>query len=375
MAELTDFYIQAVGSAVEPCTVEVTDITTYPYHTYDRDEVALALFYDDADFAGPNYTGALLNNPNQFGTPAVWGIGPFTDELISVRVFVVMIWIADVYPAGAVVHYNGQFYYTVAGAGAGDVPGVDVTWTLITVANQAEIDAAFAVFTANPTLIWGVNGWSDAEYQVLCGAAEADPSTLVKTSCYHYTLTDNTGTNDIKYVTVYAYGNSTALISTTLDPTQGTTLEIDLTTYGDGVYLVEFGNDDPAVDASDEWTDTFVIYEYCGVWECYQGLFTAIMCGAYNPCCNTCDPALLEKYIRYREALNMMTGLMLSVIAYINVERVKYLGIFDIDDTREGYISRVSDYLVKLKELASSCGICNPTSEESSIDSPCSNCN
>jgi hypothetical protein len=371
MALLTDFFIEAVAGN-EPCTIQINDITPYPWGPFDYNQIATVMFYDDANFAGPTYTGGQLGNLNQYGLPGSWTIGSVPDGLYYIRVFVVTVWTVPLgtYPLNSVVFYNGQFWHANNVGGTAQTPDrLSVDWDMILVGTPANIATAFGYFMGDALAAPGKAGYVNDTYQVDCQANYSP--TLTKMSCYHYTFEDISGLGYTQTINVYAYGSSTVLATYTLDPAVATTVDIDITTWGDGVYTIVVTVDTGA----SEYELVYRIYEWCALWSCYQRLLQAVMCGQYNPCCNTCDPALIETNRRYREALNMMQAFVLSIWAYTNVEQVKYLGIFGNSDEQDAYVSRVADMIAEAKAISQACGVCNPTSEEGSVDSPCANCN
>jgi len=375
MALLTDFFITAQNGP-EPCTIAVSDITPYPYDGLPITEYGVVMFYDIAAFAGAPYTGASLSNMNYYGVPCTWTIPPIGNETVTIQVFVVSIWTNPApggwYPVDWVCTYNGQFWHSNGLANHDAVPGVDPVWDIITIGTPADLTQAYTWFYnfCSPLIAMGKNGYVQTTFDINCGNNYTP--TLTKISCYNYRMEDLSGLGYVQTITLTAYGSSTVLATYTLDPAISTTVDIDISQWGDGVYNISVSADTGTEEIN---VGTFRIYEWCSLWACYQRLFQDVMCGAYNPCCNTCDPALIETQKRYRETLNMMSGFVMSIMAYINVEQVYYLGIFGTDDLQDSYVHRVSDMITKAKEISQSCGICNPVSTEGSIDSPCSNCN
>jgi hypothetical protein len=370
MALLNDFFIEAVPGN-EPCTIQVNDITTYPWNTLPVDHVAACMFYDTANFAGPTYTGGNLGNNNQYGVANQWILASVPDDLYYIRVFVVTVWTVPLgtYPLDSVVFYNGSFWHCNNVGGTAQTPDLlSVDWDQILIGTPALVATAYGYFINDALAAAGKAGYRDDQYEVDC-QAEYSP-TLTKMSCYHYTFEDISGLGYTQTITVMAYGSTTVLATYTLDPAVATTVDIDLTAFGDGVYNIVVTVDTGA----SEYELYYRIYEWCALWSCYQRLLQAIMCGQYNPCCNTCDPALIETNRRYRETLNMMTAFVFSIAAYVNVEQVKYLGVFGNDDLQDAYVHRVADMIAEAKAISIACGVCNPTSEEGSVDSPCANC-
>lgn len=365
MPLLTNFYL---GAALDDlCQIIVTDNNTYPYSGYDLDDLGIALFYDVAAFAGPTISGADLSSPNQGGVNAVWTIPTSPGYVYNIRAFLAPVWDSTaLYAAGSIVYYNGNFYYSAAGAAVGDNPLSAATWVVIPSSTPAEIAAAYALFVVADgagTLV----GYADANALASC-----DILTMTKTSCNNYHIKYN-GSSNVSGLQVYPYGDPTDLIYDEDFSPFTTDTEWDITVPGDGVYVVKIR--EGYFPPPKPLTTTYyyaVIYEYCSLWNCYQAIFQALTCGQYNPCCSTCDPETLKKMDNYRQALNIMTGYMFNIFMYINIDRAYFNGVFDINTDREAYVARVNDYITKANSLMVECGWCTQISSES--DSPCANC-
>lgn len=368
MPELNNFFIQ---SQLDPsCNIEVTDITDYPWGAFARDEVALFFFYDKNGLT-IDIDGAIDSNANQYNQQMTFTIVPVNGYTYSIRCYVVPIWAAGIYAAGSIVwdDATNAFYYSAGGATAVQAPSIigTIAWILIDISTQALKNTYWTRFgTADTGGL--LHGYVDETIDVIC-----EDYTLVKTSCNHYTLTDYTGDNITKTVTIWSYELQAYLPTTYTLSSTDDDIDIDLSAYGDGAYQVIISDVSDTVNAV---RTTMIIYEWCSIWSCYQSIFQALVCGVYNPCCNTCDLDTIRQNEKYREQLNIMTGFMLSILAYSNNEIAPNLGIFTVTDgcgNSGDYINRVSDYIIKAKDLIATCGWCNASDVDSDTN-PCINC-
>lgn len=364
MPELNNFFIQS--QLDDRCDIVVTDITDYPWGAYDMDEVALFFFWDKNGLT-ISIDGAEDSNSNQYNNAHASFVIPATiGYTYSIRCYVVPVWSVGAYVAGSIVwsDMTNSFWYTAGGSS--NVPGTSVQWVEIDVSTPALVDTYWTRFETADTAAL-LLGYVDEHIDVVC-----DDYTLTKTSCNHYTLTDNTGNSDTKTITIWSYEDQAYLPTTYTITPPDTTVDIDLSAYGDGAYQVLIASGIETVGSATR----MMIYEWCSIWNCYQSIFQALVCGQYNPCCNTCDLDTIRQNEKYREQLNIISGFILSIIAYSNNEVAPNLGIFEVTDGCGGsgdYASRVADYITKAKDLIASCGWCNASGTDEDVN-PCVNC-
>jgi len=97
----------------------------------------------------------------------------------------------------------------------------------------------------------------------------------------------------------------------------------------------------------------------CTILACGTNLLDTLFQADVDPCCEDCDDDITETMWRQRHDLNQMIYYLGYLLAYINVESVSYLGVFDVDSTRQEYVNRVGDYVDKLLVIADRCGECD----------------
>lgn len=187
-----------------------------------------------------------------------------------------------------------------------------------------------------------------------------------KIDCYKYNIVDNTLSPYYKEVTVKDY-TGTAISTKIMDANH---TELDLSEFRDGVYIVSIAdtNKIQSVEiARGKYTISnekhLVIYEYCGFKACYMQMVKDLLCKDIqciedigNCECKSNQNDDTNK----RLIINKMNALMFSIMAYINVERMRYKGMFIMDETRLGYVMFVGDMMSKLKAMTTECG-CSAT--------------
>ena len=168
-------------------------------------------------------------------------------------------------------------------------------------------------------------------------------------------LTDNSGSSNRKRVTVMDY-QMNVIVQEFIDPSLATTYDIDLTSEGDNVYIVTV-EEELSVNSYDT-SHVLVIYEYCALENCTWFTIDKILCSS-EPCtevCNPCSPESVLQQQKNRQSLNQLIATFGSLMAYIHVERTRYLGIFDYNADRENFVTKIGMLLTKVKHMALQCG-------------------
>lgn len=339
MAFLTDFILSS--SNQDNCsTIVVYDQTDYSTWVSGaaRADCGIALFWSTDGFA-TSY-GDLSNSTDG------WSIVSSSPNTYTINGYIVPVWDGTAVPYinNSIVfsELDNTFYHNSSGGNNSTQPGThaSVGWTALTTSSYS----TFNTHVGSGALDYG---YTSIQEELTC-----DKYTLTKLSCYEYELSFSASTVD-KTITVTKY-NDTALDGwVDITVTAGDlTADIDLATWGDGVYkltIVETGQDDYNI----------IIYELCTILACGTNLLDTLFQADVDPCCEDCDDDITETMWRQRHDLNQMIYYLGYLLAYINVESVSYLGVFDVDSTRQEYVNRVGDYVDKLLVIADRCGECD----------------
>jgi hypothetical protein len=347
-----DFALQAYLN--ENCEIIVQDVTPEYIAPKTRDDYGIAIFTKPSFPAGSDYSCDLSNS-------YTWTLpqpppGSVTLSLIG---FWVENWVTgNNFSQGCITFYQGNFYIALHNLTPSVYnPGVDSgNWSPI---DCSDPNTSFSQFMVALGICSNIDSSDTQRISVEC-----IPITLTKTDCQTYELCNN-GLDNITYG-LEDYRNP----GTYLIPSDQTTFPIVLPGECASIPLTEDGVYVLRVDVG-EVQKCFVLYEYCTIKNCLTSLIDSILCNEWDPCCSTCDKETLEIMKRKRETLNMMIALMGELLSYINMEYAYSLGMFDIDDAREQYISRVAELIAKLKVIVLRCGECSDSSSE---DTPCLNC-
>lgn len=202
-------------------------------------------------------------------------------------------------------------------------------------------------------------------YQLLTTALVADtPATckflLKKLSCYNYRLTVNDTFDEDTLIdyTITTY-DGTAVSTGTVSSDTGY-IDITLPTT-DNVYLL-------SIDATP--SVCYSIYEFCGIESCMENLIRVLICSDVETCQDAledligtgtslnCGELTTEQYEEFRNALNKIKTLYDAILQMVNMERVRYLGVYDCTVERTDYLSRVGKLIKILNYYSTNCGIC-----------------
>jgi hypothetical protein len=259
---------------------------------------------------------------------------------------------SDLFMVSKVVYYKegDAFYY------------FDVTSGTYTILDQSN---DWTSYCTNSTTLYQYN---DTMY-----CEKTSNYVVTKALCHMYYICDRSNNDAIKTWNIYSPSgssmNGTPLLTGTYDPTIENPYLLDLTTLGDGVYILEVD------DGSNLWN--YPIYDFCTTEVCFASMIKDILC-TDTQCVETCDENYIIKDKQKRDALNQMIGLYFMLLAKINAERLEYLGIFTIEPDRTAVLQEVDDMLTKFTEISVRCGICNEvdttTVTTSSIVPPCQSC-
>ena len=376
---VVNFSLQAAGD----CTsVVVTDNTDWSASTLDRDEVGIALFSSQD---GLNWTGDLTN-PGSNTVPAVWYVDAQNQNSLYITSFFVPVWSAGTYVAGSIVLHLGTFYFNGTGASTTGIPGTSTDWDVLTVNDYGTF--------YNSVFNMGLDYWM---YNTQI-ALDCDLTQIWKLSCYNYRIVPNM--EDITIVqggvtynrnwevTLYDYTGQTALGCWVIDRNAGDTY-VDITTPElDGVYIVTIRYQAGAIDGNTcnnveddlQIAYSYPIYEICSLNKCYMSLVQSILCNEMDPCCETCDEDVIRAMELQRLEINKMVMLYFTLLAYLNLERVNYLGVdtfYDFNGNpvnmdRYNLVMQIKDIITKIGEVVGRCGDCNGTQQDT--PNPCKDC-
>jgi len=207
--------------------------------------------------------------------------------------------------------------------------------------------------------------------------------TILKTSCYNYTITNNQ--SDSWAVRVYTFedyknGNPPFIIESL-----GTDLDYDLVLPdGDNVYIIKLSTAstqviiDPEDKTAQDVTNYYmVIYEYCALEQCFQLLLKDLLCNETlcNPNTDCAGNDLMNAEGLKRIEIMKISVLYLEMLMLIHAEQMAYLDKFEFDESREDRLQRANDNIKRIQTILLHCGLCGSVTFGQSNCSPCSSCN
>lgn len=331
--------------------VKIEDVSVYSASPNSRVDFGIAIFVQLPDFS---YDYGLTNYSNS----DPWYISIQNNILYVFDIYQIPTWIADTWVHNQVVWYepDGLFYYVSDPAFviSTEIPGISPKWT--EVPNNL----------TGRTLISGhYTSYACALVRRECPnyslqKVQCDP---VESCCKQWQICDNSGSSYDKEIALFDY-NLNFIAHTVLDTDGPQCHTINIPNQG--VYIVGIKDSGGTLMTDETWEDPnsydefLVIYEYCQLTNCFQYLADQILC-SNDPCaeiCNPCDQSKILLDRNNRLEINKMIALFGTLLGMINAERVKYLGVYDMDVTRADFVSKIGMYFVKINEISIRCGIC-----------------
>lgn len=344
MSYLSDFIITAERS--DDCSsIEISDLTSYPYSTKERDELAIALFWTIDDWT--SVEGYNIENDE------AWSVDLQNNKTFKFRAYLTPIWDSGgTYNAGTngmiLFHYT-EFYQQSLDAPSGEPGAVGTTgWDKLDVgetgiATDEALEALFETALKTGSFDYG---YTDESITISCS-----DFVLSKADDHEWTVTNNSG-NDVNSVELKKYDGEILDDELEFD---GTSLSIDLDIYeggGDGVYILKIAHGSPREDYT--W---LVIYDFSDAENCYVQLFRYVICKCSDPCDVPCNEQ--NEVEQRKNDMILIKGLMEAINKYIYVDMWQAAGVLKITDTREKFISQVGDMIDKLSIVVGRCGTCD----------------
>jgi len=132
-----------------------------------------------------------------------------------------------------------------------------------------------------------------------------------------------------------------------------TYINIDLTEYGDGSYIVKIIRDSGLIDY-------LPIHDISSAQLCYLALFRYILCSCDDPC-NDCDDGIKARVYD----MNSIMSLVDSVKEMVFLEIYQFFGVYSLTDKREDMIEQIGLMIEKLNIITDRCGLCSETESNS----------
>lgn len=259
--------------------------------------------------------------------------------------------------------YDGEYYiYEGSTGGISTAPDLDADWVLLTSYTDSEI------WTKLSNLINNANHKCSWDYLIVNETSNKDKTYVI--SCHKGGLyLANTSSVAYVKITISEYDGS---IVTGYDSKQilndsgASSMEIEYEVLEDQQYIIKVEKyDDTDTQIGDDvyLTQLFM----CDYKKCYNDMVHAIYCCDCPD--DPCDQAENNKLdTRYKNLLRL-ESMFMTIMQMVNVEAVRYLGVYDMDDDRENFASQVQEYMAKINLLVDRCD-CNNATE----DNPCNNC-
>lgn len=163
-------------------------------------------------------------------------------------------------------------------------------------------------------------------------------NSLAKVGAGLYTLTHTSSANT-KALTIYNYDG--VQFSTPYSKTLAigdTSYSIDISSEGDGVYMLK-------IVETGVVTVYMVIYEFSSMVTCQKSLINQIFST------ETCT----EDNDVLRGKLNQLIAYTGYILARTNIENIRYLDIFTMDETRIDYVNDTGNLMDKVNLITTNC--------------------
>lgn len=334
--------------------IRVLDLTAWTgVAPSKRSDYGLALFVSSGPWGGPlidDPTLADVTNPGDDTLAAEWEVVSENLKQYEVKVFMVPVYDeAETYNAADndLTFINGIFYQANA---AGLTGAFDSSkWVALDNTSKAAFTTAVADSNSN------VYGMVDsAEMRTECS-----PLSLVKTACRAYNLVGDGLDFDGATITLTSIETGQDILSEEID---SSTSVYPLSVEADGVYKL-------VLETSDGLLYELPIYEWCGMRSCLEGLIRSVLCQCDDICSDSgCDQSVVDTY---RVEINRIISLYYPLMGMIKADLTQYYGFFVIDETREAFMSQISDMIARLRVVVDRCGICSDESTTSTTDCNC----
>jgi len=189
---------------------------------------------------------------------------------------------------------------------------------------------------------------------------------ITKTDCHKYLIQDNANPASGKIDTVTVSNLDGSYVATyTID--FSTSMSVEVTLPEDGVYTVTITDN----LTSNSFQD--VIFDLCDLLVCSKKLILDIFCNEKDPCCKECDQKRINAMKLQRAEVNKLIALTGTLLAYINRQKINYMGIFTIDQTRSLDLTMIMDIFTKINTITDRCGECKKAMP-SATSSICKTC-
>jgi hypothetical protein len=265
---------------------------------------------------------------------------------------------------GDICIYDGvYYYYDGTSGGVSTTPDADPNWVVL------ETYADDIIWDHLDVLINSNNNKCSWQYLVI--NEKDNQHDVYVTACHEFEvkIVDTSSTKYLK-VSVTEYDN------TTVDGYDEKI--IDNPNYDDVIYFkCNVEHDQQYIIKVEKYDDTDTLigdpiyltqFIICKFKSCYNKLVQAIYCcDNTKDVCDETENSKLDK--RYRDMLRL-ESIYSSILQMINVEAIRYLGVYDMGQTRNDYINKVQEYIAKMNLIVGRCEDCNNTTE----DNPCNNC-
>ena len=343
-----------IGQGSQCGVIRVLDLTAWTGIAPDkRSDYGLALFVSSGPWGGPlvdDPTLADITSPGDDTLAAEWEIISENLKQYEVKVYMVPVYDeSETYNAtdNDLTFINGVFYQ----ADAAGITGAFDSSKWVALDNTSKAAFATAVADSNSNVYQMVDS---AEMRTVCS-----PLSLVKTACRAYNLVGDGLDFDGATITVTSIETGLDIIEETIS---GSTSEYAIALTADGVYKV-------VLETSDGVLYELPIYEWCGMRSCLEGLIRSVLCQCDDICADTgCDDSQINTY---RVEINRIISLYYPLMGMIKADLNQYYGFFVIDETREEFMSQVSDMIARLKIVVDRCGICSDEATTSTTDCNC----
>lgn len=336
--------------------VTATDSSTYGItwrdETFLQTALSRALFWSTDDFS--SNADSDLTDPGDYE----WTFAAITPNTYSVKAYFILAYdagLTKIYlPPWTIASSGGKIYIFNPTSDevqtfATSNPATDSDWKELAVGKALNMTAYGGSNYASLTDI-DIYNIFELSYDKACipGYATAEVTTsdqeytVTKTDCNEWEIEYLYGTKTFDTVLLLDYNGDTL---ETLTP-DGYTINVDLTNYGDGAYIVK-------ITYTDDSIAYVTIYEICEAQACYKQLVKYLLCSCNDPC-DDCDDNLSRM-----ADLNSLLTLFEALKEMIYLERYQYLGVYDLTDTRDEMVTEIGTMIDKLIIITDRCGLCD----------------
>jgi len=185
-----------------------------------------------------------------------------------------------------------------------------------------------------------------------CGSCEYQksiyagyPLVLERVACHTLKFVDNYYFNTGSRAKIVIYDTKLNILDTFLFENYNADTNTNFKVPSDGAYIIKFSIID--IYGLDVYTKSFVLYEFCSVFACYEKAIRDLFC------LNSCKES--HEIRRKKDQLEMLTTLSMAFMLAVSKDYIKGYGVLYYNSS---YLNTLINNKLLLDQLLSLCGTC-----------------